>query len=80
MQILGPLNSKYWWNNKLEETTEWLVIIKSKHSLYAELEKTIKKFHPYQTPEIIATPLLTGSADYLSWLEKELSSAQEKAS
>jgi uncharacterized protein involved in tolerance to divalent cations len=25
--------------------------------------------HPYEVPEVIALPLVTGSKDYLKWLE-----------
>jgi periplasmic divalent cation tolerance protein len=36
------------------------------------VEVAIKKHHPYETPEIIAMPIVTGSADYLKWLDESL--------
>ena len=45
----------------------------TKESLFQELEKAIKKIHPYETPEIIAMPIVSGSKDYLKWLDEELS-------
>ena len=72
VQVLGPITSTYWWQGKMETTTEWLCLIKSRRALYEELERAIKEIHPYETPEIIAVPILAGSKEYLAWLEKEL--------
>lgn len=74
VQVIGPITSIYRWKNKIEEANEWLCIIKSKESLYAELEKTIQKVHPYEVPEIISVPIGSGSNHYLEWLEKEIKS------
>ncbi len=72
MQIVGPITSTYWWKGSIETAEEWLCLIKTSQNLYADLEKAIKEMHPYETPEIIAIPILTGSSDYLQWLENEL--------
>jgi periplasmic divalent cation tolerance protein len=74
VQIVGPITSIYWWKDKIEEAGEWLCIMKSSQSLYAELEKTIQKTHPYDVPEIISVPIDGGSKRYLEWLEKEIKS------
>ncbi|MCL5072912.1 MAG: divalent-cation tolerance protein CutA [Actinobacteria bacterium] len=72
VQIIGPVSSTYRWKNEIEEEEEWLCIIKSKKSLYNELEKAIKEIHPYETPEIIAIPVVEGSREYLNWLANEI--------
>ena len=72
IQIVGPISSIYWWKNKIETSQEWLCIIKSKKNLYEEIEKSIKEVHPYEIPEIIAMPIISGSKDYLKWLDNEL--------
>nr|MDO8080503.1 divalent-cation tolerance protein CutA [Candidatus Freyarchaeota archaeon] len=72
VQIIGPIVSTYWWKNNIETAEEWLCFIKSKKNLYNELEKAIKEIHPYETPEIIAVPIISGSKDYLEWLGNEL--------
>lgn len=71
VQVLGPINSVYRWKGKVEKAEEWLCLIKSRKSLYPEIEQAIKLMHPYEVPEIIALPVSEGSADYLSWLGKE---------
>jgi len=72
IQIVGPIVSTYWWKNNVEKAEEWLCFIKSKKTLYDELENAIKEIHPYETPEIIAIPIVCGSKDYLEWLKSEL--------
>jgi len=72
VQIVGPISSVYWWKSKIEKAEEWLCLIKSEEALYNEVEEAIKKIHPYETPEIIATPIVTGSKEYFRWLDQEL--------
>ncbi|NOT64097.1 MAG: divalent-cation tolerance protein CutA, partial [Acidobacteria bacterium] len=40
---------------------------------YPKLEQAIRELHSYQTPEIIALPVTTGSAEYLSWVQAAVS-------
>jgi len=72
VQIIGPIESTYWWKGNVETAEEWLCFIKSKKVLYEELEKAIKEIHPYEIPEIIAIPIVGGSKVYLEWLSNEL--------
>ncbi|MEM2959427.1 MAG: divalent-cation tolerance protein CutA [Candidatus Jordarchaeaceae archaeon] len=72
VQIVGPVQSTYWWKGRVETAEEWLCLIKSEKSLFNELEKAIKEVHPYETPEIIAIPIVEGSKKYLEWLKSEL--------
>lgn len=72
VQVIGPILSTYWWKGNLETAKEWLCLVKSRCDHYQELEKAIKETHPYETPEITATPIVAGSEDYLRWLTDEL--------
>lgn len=72
IQMLGPIVSTYWWKGNVETAEEWLCFIKSKRTLYDKLEKAIKEIHPYETPEIIAVPIVSGSKEYLGWLSDAL--------
>src|SRR5688500_20241361 len=55
VQISGPIDSSYWWNNRLEEAQEWVLTIKTRRDLYKPREKLLLELHPYDQPEIIAT-------------------------
>jgi periplasmic divalent cation tolerance protein len=72
VQIVGPISSTYWWKSKIEKAQEWLCLIKTEETLYHKVEETIKKIHPYETPEIIAVPIVAGSKEYIKWLSQEL--------
>lgn len=69
--LLGAGISFYWWDDKISKEEEHVLLIKTKESLYPELEKKILAIHPYQIPEIIALPVVKGLAKYLDWLLKE---------
>ena len=71
-QITGPVESVYKWKGKLVQQKEWLCLIKTKKNLYKKVENEIKKIHPYKLPEIIATPIISGSKGYLNWIKKEV--------
>src|SRR5450759_4766613 len=73
VQIVGPITSIYRWKGKVENAQEWLCLIKTRNDLYNKVEATIKSIHLYETPEIIAVPIIKGSKEYLNWLDDELS-------
>jgi periplasmic divalent cation tolerance protein len=72
VQITGPIASTYRWKSKVENAQEWLCLIKTREDFYNKVETAIKKLHSYETPEIIAVPILKGSSEYLSWLDDVL--------
>lgn len=69
--VSSPCHSFYWWEEKITQDKEYILFIKTKASLYSELEERIRQIHPYQVPEILGLPIEKGSASYLNWLEKE---------
>ncbi len=71
---LPGIRSAYRWQGQIERDDEILLLIKTRTALFRELEDTIRRLHPYTTPEIIGLPLLAGSADYLDWIASETGS------
>ena len=69
VQIIGPIESSYWWKNKIEQSKEWLCLIKTHEKFFDEIEKLISSIHSYETPEIIATPIIDGNKEYLDWID-----------
>jgi len=69
--IIDNITSLYTWNNKLNKDNEVLLIMKTKTQLYSQVEDEIKKLHSYEVPEIICTPIIAGSKDYLNWIEEQ---------
>ncbi|HBS47883.1 TPA: hypothetical protein DEO28_00955 [Candidatus Dependentiae bacterium] len=68
---IKSIESIYRWEGKIESAQEFQLTIKTKESLYKELEDFIVKNHCYQTPQIIALPIVNGFIAYLNWIEKE---------
>ena len=70
-QINGPVTSVYRWAGEIETAQEWQVLFKTTAERYPALEDWLTEAHDYDTPEIIATPVVRGAADYLAWVERE---------
>jgi periplasmic divalent cation tolerance protein len=70
-QVAGPVASTYWWNDELERSEEWFVFLKTPADRYDELAAFLAERHSYDEPEIVATPIVSGSASFLSWIRDE---------
>lgn len=70
IQIVGPIDSVYFWKGDVEISEEYICVIKTKEDLYERLEKKIKENHPYENPEIVATQVRAGSQEYLGWIDE----------
>ena len=71
VNIMDKMNSIYWWEGKVNEDNEAVLIAKTKESLVPELIEKVKSMHSYKCPCIVSLPLLEGNKDYLEWIEKE---------
>jgi periplasmic divalent cation tolerance protein len=72
VQIAGPIRSTYRWQGKVENADEWLCIAKTERGQLAAIEQLLATLHPYEVPELIATPIVDGGAAYLKWLAEQL--------
>ncbi len=72
VNILPKARSIYRWKGNVEEAGEWLLLIKSRRDLFSALKAEIEKTHTYEVPEVIALPIVEGSAAYLDWLGAQL--------
>lgn len=68
VNLVPKIESHYWWQGKLESSSEVLIVFKTTRAKLAELEPLIIARHPYDTPEFITLPLAEGNAKYLAWL------------
>jgi periplasmic divalent cation tolerance protein len=68
VQIVGPVQSVYRWQGALERAEEWLCVVKTRSEQFGAVASAIRELHSYECPEIIATAIVAGSADYLAWL------------
>ena len=71
VNIVSGVSSLFWWQGKVEEAKESLLVVKTRAALFPEIVKLVKGIHSYEVPEIIALPIVDGNADYLAWIDKE---------
>ena len=72
VNIVPEISSLFWWQDKLDSAQESLLIVKTKASVLNEIVRLVKELHSYDTPEIIALPIVGGNQDYLEWIGKEI--------
>lgn len=77
VNLLPEISSWYWWENKVTQDQEILLLIKSSREKFAELEKEVLRLHSYAVPEVVALQIVEGSGDYLNWIESSLRSSEE---
>lgn len=70
--VISPVRSFYRWKGAVADAAEWLLLIKTSRPLFAPLCAAVESTHLYELPEIIALPVIEGSANYLSWIDGEL--------
>lgn len=71
--LVPKLESHYWWQGKLERSSEILILFKTTRGSLPALEKLILKAHPYDTPEFITLSLASGNSRYLDWIADSVS-------
>jgi len=72
VNIVTGVRSLYWWEGKVNDDEEDLLIVKTRMSLLSKLIEGVKSIHPYSVPEIIALPIIGGNMDYLRWIDNEV--------
>lgn len=65
------IKSMYWWEGRIEKHGEFLLIGKTKKSLYRKILSEVKKHHSYSVPCVNALPILEGNPGYLEWVDSE---------
>ncbi len=70
--LVPQIESHYWWQGRIETSAEVLLVLKTTQRHLARLEKLVLAHHPYDTPEMLALPIKSGSGRYLAWLADSL--------
>ncbi|MBF0401035.1 MAG: divalent-cation tolerance protein CutA [Magnetococcales bacterium] len=68
VHVLPAGESCYRWQGEIQRQTEWTLLIKSRQSLYPLLEARLLALHPYEVPELVATPVSQTLPAYWAWL------------
>lgn len=65
--LIPRCESHYWWQGKIERSSEILILLKATTPNLPGLEKLILKNHPYDVPEFVLLPIEGGNKRYLDW-------------
>jgi periplasmic divalent cation tolerance protein len=70
-QVLGPIESTYWWQGAIETAEEWQVVFKTTTSRYPPLAEHIRSNHSYDVPEVLCLPVIDGDPAYFRWIDEQ---------
>jgi len=67
-----PINSIFRWKDKIDESEEFGMILKTRSEKVRDIEKRIKEIHSYEVPCVVSFRVDEGSVDYLKWVEESV--------
>jgi periplasmic divalent cation tolerance protein len=69
VNIVPGVRSFFWWEGKVQEEAEVLLIGKGRADLFPKVQALVRALHSYTLPEIISIPITSGLPDYLAWID-----------
>ncbi len=66
-----PIESLYWWEGKIEEGKELVLLVKTTNVNFEKVRCEVEKIHPYETSAIIKIAASTNDK-YFQWLKENL--------
>jgi len=69
--ILDGMTSLYHWNGELQESSEAVLLLKTRQELVKSVTDRVCELHPYDVPSILAIPITGGFQPFLNWIVAE---------
>lgn len=69
--VLDGATSVYWWEGKVCEDSEAVLICKTRADLAESVIKRVRELHPYACPCVVVLPIESGNPAYLDWIRAE---------
>lgn len=76
VNIIQPVTSIYWWQGKLEVDNEVILLLKTRAHLVNRVISKVQMLHSFSCPCIVALPIVTGSHEFLEWIEHETTTTE----
>jgi len=73
VNITSAVESIYFWEGKVEQALEYVLIMKTTADKVDALRERLMKLHAYEVPEFVVLPVESGSEAYLNWIRKSVS-------
>lgn len=71
VNVVPGIKSFFWWEGKISEENEVLLIVKTVPERVSELVERVRSIHSYTVPEIISLPVTEGYEGYIKWVNDE---------
>ncbi|MCA8942552.1 MAG: divalent-cation tolerance protein CutA [Planctomycetes bacterium] len=68
VNLVGPVESRYWWEGRVESAEETLMVVKTAADRVQATCEAIEEWHSYDTPEVLEVGVASGAARYLAWV------------
>jgi len=78
INIVEGIKSLFWWQGRVDEASEVLMVIKTRLDLFEKVIEYVKRLHSYTVPEIIALPIIAGNTEYLRWIDEVVKGGEKK--
>jgi periplasmic divalent cation tolerance protein len=67
VNVVAGATSVYRWQGRVEEASEWMLVIKTRRTLFDAVAERIAELHSYEVPEVVALAVEAGSGSYMAW-------------
>ncbi len=71
VNIIPGVESRYWWNGDICESTEALIFAKTTEEKAKDVISEVKEIHSYETPAVSVFKISGGNTEFLRWIENE---------
>jgi periplasmic divalent cation tolerance protein len=78
VNILPQIQSMYWWEGKIQDENEVIVLAKTTDSLFEPLKTCVLDMHPYEVPCVVALTLDHGHEPFLRWIDEQTRDCSRK--
>jgi periplasmic divalent cation tolerance protein len=69
--VIPGTTAIYWWEGKVQEGEEAVLILKTRSDLVDAATARIRSAHSYTCPCVVALPVAGGNRDFLTWIVNE---------
>jgi periplasmic divalent cation tolerance protein len=73
VNIVPGVRSFYWWENSVQDDSEFLLVIKTRVEALPQLQAALLELHSYDVPEFVVLPIVDGASAYLRWIDANVS-------
>ena len=77
VQVVPAVTSVYRWQGEVETAQEHLLLVKSTAASFAAIRDRVRSEHPYDTPEVLAVPVVDIDAGYAAWADAAIGSRRD---